>query len=153
MLTVNLQLLERPIWHPQFHKGSLSLALNSRTAVADAAGGRTQVTGLVAAITIAIVLLFFTDPLQYVPIPALGALLMFASFSLFDTRTLREIWSINRAEVGLAVITTLGVLSVGAINGILIAVGLALVRFVKLTARPKDEVLGAVDGLPRFSFD
>ncbi len=123
---------------------------DSRTAVADAAGGRTQATGLVAAATIAAVLLFFTGPLQYVPIPALGALLMFASFSLFDTRTLREIWRIDRAEVGLAVITTLGVVAVGAINGILIAVGLALVRFVKLTARPKDEVLGAVDGLPGF---
>jgi MFS superfamily sulfate permease-like transporter len=91
---------------------------DSRTAVADAAGGRTQATGLVAAATIAAVLLF--------------------------------IWRIDRAEVGLAVITTLGVVAVGAINGILIAVGLALVRFVKLTARPKDEVLGAVDGLPGF---
>jgi high affinity sulfate transporter 1 len=123
---------------------------DSRTAVADAAGGRTQATGLVAAATIAAVLLFFTDPLQYVPIPALGTLLIFASFSLFDVRTLREIWRIDRAEVGLAVITTLGVVAVGAINGILIAVGLALVRFVKVTARPKDEVLGTVDGLPGF---
>jgi len=121
---------------------------DSRTAIADAAGGRTQITGLVAAATIAVVLLFFTGPLQYVPIATLGALLMFASFSLFNTRTLREIWGIDRTEVGLAVITTLGVVAVGAINGILIAVGLALVRFVKLTARPQDEVLGAVDGLP-----
>ena len=121
---------------------------DSRTAIADAAGGRTQMTGLVAAATIAVVLLFFTGPLQYVPIATLGALLMFASFSLFNTRTLREIWGIDRTEVGLAVITTLGVVAVGAINGILIAVGLALVRFVKLTARPQDEVLGAVDGLP-----
>jgi high affinity sulfate transporter 1 len=121
---------------------------DSRTAVVAAAGGRTQVTGLVAAATIAAVLLFLTGPLRYVPIAALGALLVFASISLFDTRTLREIWRIDRTEVGLAVITTLGVVAFGAINGILIAVGLALVRFVKLTARPRDEVLGTVDGLP-----
>jgi high affinity sulfate transporter 1 len=121
---------------------------DSRTAVAAAAGGRTQVTGLVAAVTITAVLLFLTGPLRYVPIAALGALLVFASISLFDTRTLREIWSIDRTEVVLAVITTLGVVALGAINGILIAVGLALVRFVKLTARPRDEVLGTVDGLP-----
>jgi len=121
---------------------------DSRTAVADAAGGRTQVTGLVAAASIGVVLLFLTGPLQYVPIAALGALLMFASLSLFDIRTLREIWRIDRLEVGLAAITTLGVVTVGAINGILIAVSLALVRFVQGTARPKDEVLGAVDGLP-----
>jgi high affinity sulfate transporter 1 len=121
---------------------------DSRTAVAAAAGGRTQVTGLVAAVTITAVLLFLTGPLRYVPIAALGALLVFASISLFDMRTLREIWSIDRTEVVLAVITTLGVVALGAINGILIAVGLALVRFVKLTARPRDEVLGTVDGLP-----
>ena len=121
---------------------------DSRTAVAATAGGRTQVTGLVAAVTITAVLLFLTSPLRYVPIAALGALLVFASISLFDTRTLREIWSIDRREVVLAVITTLGVVALGAINGILIAVGLALVRFVKLSARPRDEVLGAVDGLP-----
>jgi high affinity sulfate transporter 1 len=121
---------------------------DSRTAVADAAGGRTQVTGLVAAATMTVVLAFLTGLLRYIPIAALGALLVFASLSLFDIRTLREIWRIDRTEVGLAVITTLGVVALGTINGILIAVGLALIRFVKLTARPRDEVLGAVDGLP-----
>lgn len=123
---------------------------DSRTAVADSAGGRTQVTGLVAAVTIAAVLLFFTGPLQYVPVAALGAVLIFAALSLFDTRTLQEIWNIDRAEVGLAVITTLGVVAFGAINAILVAVGLALLRFVQQTARPKDEILGAVDDLPGF---
>jgi len=118
--------------------------------MADSAGGRTQVTGLVAAATIAAVLLFLTGPLQYVPIAALGAVLVFAAFSLFDLRTLREIWPIDRREVGLAVLTMLGVVAVGAINAILIAVGLAMARFVKLTARPFDEVLGKVDGLPGF---
>ncbi len=123
---------------------------DSRTAMCDAAGGRTQVTGLVAAATMAMVLLFLTDPLRYVPIAALGAVLVFASFSLFDVRSLREIWRIDRREVGLAVITTLGVVAVGAIDAILVAVALALVRFVKLTARPRDEVLGKMEGLPGF---
>ena len=123
---------------------------DSRTAMANASGGRTQVTGLVAAAAIAIVLLFLTGPIRYIPIAALGALLVVASLSLFDTQTLREIWKIDRGEVGLAVVTTLGVVAAGAINGIMIAVGLALVRFVKLTARPRDEVLGAVEGLPGF---
>ncbi|NMQ19499.1 SulP family inorganic anion transporter [Candidatus Competibacter phosphatis] len=122
----------------------------SRTAMADSAGGRTQVTGLVAAATIATVLLFLTGPLRYVPIAALGVVLVFAAFSLFDIRALRDIWKIDRREVGLSVLTMLGVVAVGAINAILIAVALALVRFVKLTARPRDEVLGQVDGLPGF---
>ena len=121
---------------------------DSRTAMADASGGRTQVTGLVAAATMAVVLLFLTDPLQYVPIAALGAVLVFASFSLVDLHTLRSIWKIDRREVFLSVLTTLGVVAVGAIDAILVAVALALMRFVKLTARPRDEVLGKVEGLP-----
>jgi len=121
---------------------------DSRTAMADAAGGRTQVTGLVAAATIAAVLLFFTEPLRYVPIPALGAVLVFAAFSLFDVGALREIWKIDKSEVALSVLTTLGVVAVGAINAILVAVGLVLVRFVRIAARPRDEVLGEVEGLP-----
>ena len=92
----------------------------------------------------------FHRPFAICPDPRLRGVADVRFIFALDTRTLREIWSIDRAEVGLAVITTLGVVAVGAINGILIAVGLALVRFVKLTARPKDEVLGAVDGLPGF---
>ena len=85
-------------------------------------------------------------PLRYVPVAALGAVLVFAAFSLFDVGTLREIWKYDRLEVGLSLITTLGVVAVGAINGILIAVALALARFVRQAARPRDEV----EGLPGF---
>src|SRR5262249_3842530 len=123
---------------------------DSRTAIGVAAGGRTQMTGLVAAMTIAAVLLFLTEPLRYVPVAALGAVLIFAAFSLFDVGTLREIWKYDRLEVGLSLITTLGVVAVGAINGILFAVALALARFVRQTARPRDEVLGKVESLPGF---
>src|SRR5436853_7754072 len=59
---------------------------DSRTAMSDAAGGRTRVTGLVAAVSLAVVLLFLTGPLQYVPIAALGAVLVIAAFSLLDLR-------------------------------------------------------------------
>src|SRR5262249_19342219 len=64
--------------------------------------------------------------------------------------TLRQIWPVDRAEVVLSIITTLGVVAVGAIHAILIAVALALARFVKTAARPHDEVLGVVEGLPGF---
>jgi len=133
-----------------FSQGFAVTGADSRTAMADSAGGRTQVTGLVAAATMAAVLLFLTEPLRYVPIAALGAVLVFAAFSLFDVRSLRDIWKIDRREVGLSVITTLGVVAVGAIDAILLAVALALVRFIRLTARPRDEALGQVEGLPGF---
>ena len=96
------------------------------------------------------VLLFLTEPLQYVPTAALGAVLLFAAFTLFDVSTLRDIWKIDRLEFGLAVTTMLGVVAVGPIKGILVAVALALARFVKQIARPRDEVLGIVEGLAGF---
>ena len=96
------------------------------------------------------VLLFLTAPLQFIPIAALGSVLAFAACSLFDVTTLKTFWRVDRAEVGLAVVAMLGVVAVGAINGILITVALALARFVKHTARPHDEVLGQVEGLPGF---
>jgi high affinity sulfate transporter 1 len=131
-----------------FSQGFAVTGADSRTAMADSAGGRTQVTGLVAAATIGAVLLFFTEPLRFVPVAALGAVLVFAGFSLFDVGTLRDIWSVDRREVALSVVTTIGVVAVGAIDAILVAVALALVRFVQITARPRDEVLGKVQGLP-----
>jgi MFS superfamily sulfate permease-like transporter len=91
--------------------------------------------------------MFFTGPLSYVPIAALGAVLVNAALHLFNVRTLQEIWGVDRRDVYLSVLTTLGVVAVGAINAIMVAVALALLRFVKLTARPRDTVLGEVPGL------
>jgi high affinity sulfate transporter 1 len=123
---------------------------DSRTAVNDAAGGRTQVAGLVAAAVIAIVLLFFTGPLQYVPIASLGAVLIMAASSLLDFNTLRTLYRIERREFALSIIATLGVVAVGAVKAILVAVLLAIVRFVRLVSRPRVEILGTVESFPGF---
>ncbi len=120
----------------------------SRTAMAVTAGGKTQVTGLVAAAMIAVVLLFFTGPLQFVPLAALGVVLISAALSLLDFSSLRQFWRMDRREFGLCLVTTAGVMAVGSINGILVAVALAIVRFVKHTARPSVELLGKEKGLP-----
>jgi high affinity sulfate transporter 1 len=128
-------------------KGFAVSGADSRTAMSDATGGRTQVTGLVAAAAIASVLLFFTGPLRYIPIAALGAVLVMAAFSLVDVSELRKIYGIDRREFSLSLLATLGVVAVGAIHAILIAVALALLRFVRLVSRPKIEVLGEVKGL------
>ncbi len=123
---------------------------DSRTAMAYASGGRTQMTGLVAAACIGFVLLFASRPLQFVPVPALGAILIVAAVSLFDLASLRHIWRVDKMEAALSLITTLGVVLVGPINAILLAVTLALARFIRGTARPKDEILGKVKGMPGF---
>jgi MFS superfamily sulfate permease-like transporter len=123
---------------------------DSRTAMSDASGGRTQVTGLVAALTIGVVLLFFTGPLRYVPIAALGAVLVKAALSLVDLPALRTIYKIDRREFGLSILSTLGVVAVGAIHAILFSVALAILRFIRLMSRPTIEILGNVKGLSGF---
>ena len=119
---------------------------DSRTAMSDAAGGRTQLTGLVAAAAIALVLLFLTGPLQYVPDAALGAVLVMAAFSLVNVADPRMLWHESKSEFAICLIATLGVVAVGAIDAIAVAVILAMLRFVRLVARPTCEVLGHIEG-------
>ncbi len=118
----------------------------TRTVVAESAGARTQVTGLVAAAVLVPVLLFLTAPLQFVPTVALAAILVTTGLSLINWQDLRAIYRIDPQEFWLAMIATIGVLLFGAIQAILFVVVLALLRFVRLTARPKVEILGEVAG-------
>lgn len=121
---------------------------SSRTAVSDAAGGRTQVAGLVAAAAVTLVLLFFTGALQYVPLAALGAVLVMAGMSLIDLASLRLFYRIDPTEALLSALATAGVVVVGPVNAILFAVVLALLRFIRLMSRPRVEILGKVPGYP-----
>ena len=123
---------------------------DSRTAMADASGGRTQMTGLVAAATVAIVLLFLTKPLHYVPIAALGAVLAMASISLLDLHTLGRLYRLRRSEFALSLLATFGVIWVGAIHAIGVAVILAVLRFVSISAKPRVEILGQIAGISGF---
>ena len=118
----------------------------TRTAVAESAGARTQVAGLVAAAVLVPVLLFLTAPLQFVPTVALAAILITTGLSLINWEDLRAIYRIDPQEFWLAMIATVGVLLFGAIQAILFVVVLALLRFVRLTARPKVEILGELAG-------
>lgn len=123
---------------------------DSRTAMNDAAGGKTQVASLFTAASIGLVLLFLTTPMKYVPIAALSVVLVQASLSLFDAATLRFLYRLEKRELLLAVATMVGVVTVGVINAILLAVALALLRFIHTIARPQDAELGRVEGLPGF---
>jgi MFS superfamily sulfate permease-like transporter len=123
---------------------------DSRTAMNDMAGGRTQLASLVAAASIAIVLIFLTKPLQYVPTPALGAVLVMAAVSLVDIAALKTLWREARGEFFICVSATLAVVLFGSLKGILLAIVLALFRFIRLVARPSCEVLGTVDGMKGF---
>lgn len=117
---------------------------DSRTAVADAAGGRTRVTGLVAAAAVALVVMFLTAPLRFA---AMAAVLVMAGVSLVDLRTLRLLYRIDPGEAALSVLATVGVVVVGAVNAILFVVILSLLRLVRVAARPSIEILGRVKGM------
>ena len=109
---------------------------SSRTAMSDAAGGRTQVSGLVAAAAVALVLLFLTGPIAHIPIAALSAVLVAAALSLLDIATLRIFYRIDRREFVLSLLAMLGVVAVGAVDAILVVLVLSILRFVQLVSRP-----------------
>ena len=115
---------------------------DSRTAVNDAMGGKTQVTGLVAAATIAVVLFFFTGPMRYLPASALGAVLIAAGMGLFDWRALVRFYRIHEGEFLVCVAAMLGVVTLGALQGIALAIGLAMLVVLVHSSRPADAVLG-----------
>jgi high affinity sulfate transporter 1 len=122
----------------------------SRTAMNHAMGGKSQAAGLVAAAVMAIVLLFLTAPLSYLPKTAMGAILIFAAIGLFDAASLRRLWHVSRTEFGLAIATMVGVIALDVLEGILMAVSLALLLLLKRSARPPDAVLVRVPGMKGF---
>lgn len=131
-------------------RGFVVSGADSRTAVADSAGGKTQMTSVVTSITIALVLLFLTAPLGYLPFTALAAILISASIGLFDLGSLRRYYRVSRPEFRHAVVAMLGVMTVGVLGGVLIAVGLAILRLLILASKPRDALLGVVPGTDHF---
>ncbi len=133
-----------------FSQGFAVSGADSRTAMGDVMGGKSQVTGLVAAAVMALVLLHFTEPLSFVPTCALGAVLIGTALALFDIAALTRLLHVSRSEFAVAVITMLGVIVVGVLKGVLIAVGIALLLLLIRASRPPDAVLGRVPGLKGF---
>ncbi len=115
---------------------------DSRTAVNDANGGKSQLVSVIAAVAIAIVLLFFTKPLQYIPVAALGIVLMYASWSLLDIKGIWQLRKRNPPAFRLALITFLGVLLIGVLPGIGLAVMVGLLQFLRTVFRPTEQLLG-----------
>ncbi|MGU9839909.1 SulP family inorganic anion transporter [Pseudomonas salmasensis] len=120
---------------------------DSRTAVNDMVGGKSQLVGIIAASVIALILLAFTTPLAWIPQAALGAVLLMAGWGLIDVQSLRKIYKLSRFEFWLCVLTTIGVLGVGVLPGIIIAVTLAILRLLQSIYQPTDAVLGWVPGI------
>ncbi|MFM0515643.1 SulP family inorganic anion transporter, partial [Paraburkholderia sp. RL17-373-BIF-A] len=122
----------------------------SRTPVAEAAGAKTQLTCVVSALCIAFLLIVAPALLTHVPNAALAAVIVSAALSLFDLGNVTRLYRMRRSEFALSMVCFAGVLMVGVVQGIFIAIGLSLLSFVWRAWHPYDAVLGKIDGRPGY---
>ena len=119
----------------------------SRTPVAESAGAKTQITGLVGAACIAVLLIAAPRLVENMPVAALGAVVIAACLSLVEVHGVLRLYHRRKSEFVLSIVSFLGVALLGVIQGIFIAVGVALLAFIWRAWRPYDAVLGRVDGM------
>jgi high affinity sulfate transporter 1 len=130
-----------------FFQGFPISSSSSRTPVAEAAGSRTQLTGVVGALAIALLLLFAPALLRNLPNAALAAVVIASAIGLFEVADLRRIYRIQRWEFWLSMVCFAGVATLGAIPGIALAIVIAVIEFLWDGWRPHSAVLGHVDGV------
>jgi high affinity sulfate transporter 1 len=129
-----------------FFQGFPVSTSGSRTAVADQAGSKSQVTGLVGAAVIIFVLMFATSLMQYVPQPTLGAIVIAAALSLADVGGTRRLWQQRRMEFWLSMTALVGVAFLGVLPGIVVAVALSILNVFRRTWWPHQAELGRTAG-------
>ncbi len=117
-------------------------ASDSRTAVAEASGGRTQMTCIVAGAVVVGVMLWLAGLLRYLPSAALGGVLMASAWTLCDFGEFRRLWRFRGISFAAALVTLVGVIVLGIMEGILIGVVFALVLLLRALAFPPDATLG-----------
>ena len=122
----------------------------SRTAVAYQAGARTQLTGVIGAGLIILMVVVVPGLFRNLPQPALAAVVITASLSLADLRGTVRLWRQRRAEFTLSIAAFLGVALLGVLPGIGIAVALSILNVFRRAWWPHQTVLGRVDGLPGY---
>jgi len=115
----------------------------ARTTINDTAGGKTQVSSLVAAGTLVLFLLFLTPLIARLPTVALAALLLYGGFTLVEFDVMVRIYRYYPRSAMLAALTTLGVLAVGVVPGILVGVAISLLALISRISNPPDAVLRA----------
>lgn len=122
-------------------------ASSSRTVVNDDMGGKSQMVGLIAAGLVVVFLLYLTSLLQNLPKVVLGAIIIVAASSLIDIREFRSLNLIRHSEFYLSLLTLFGVLVIGIVAGIAIAIAFSLAEFILRIYRPHTSVLGTGEGV------
>ncbi len=122
----------------------------SRTAVAERAGARTQLTGVIGAVLIVVLIVALPGLFRNLPQPALAAVVITASIGLADLPGMARLWKQRRVEFTLALVAFGAVALLGVLPGIAIAVGLSILNVFRRAWRPYQTTLGLVDDLPGY---
>ncbi len=131
-------------------QGFATSASSSRTAVALAVGSRTQVAGLVAAVGVVAIIALAPGFVSEMPEATLAAIVMSASFALFDWKGWSWLLRVRRSEFLLSFVTALAVVAIGVLEGIGLALVLSLLNFVRKAWRPHSTELGKIAGVPGY---
>src|SRR5436190_2066890 len=130
-----------------FFQGFPVSTSGSRTAVAEGAGAKTQLTGVVGAALIILMIVLVPGLFRNLPQPALAAVVITASLSLADIPGTVRLWRQRKVEFGLSIAAFLGVVLLGVLPGIAIAVALSILNVFRRAWWPYDTRLGRVEGL------
>lgn len=123
----------------------------SQSLVNQSAGAKSPLSGLIAALVVLTVAVFFTGLFHNLPQPVLGAIVLAAVTSLVDMSAFKRIWRFNRGEFSVALVAVLGVLGSGLLRGVLLGAVLSLVLLLRRAAHPKVVELGCVPGTDYFA--
>ncbi|MGZ6965095.1 MAG: SulP family inorganic anion transporter, partial [Acidimicrobiia bacterium] len=128
-----------------FFQGFAVSTSGSRTAVAEQSGAKTQLTGVVGAALVAILLLFLNSLLSDLPQSALAGVVIAAALSLTNITALRQYAKVRRSSLLLSLVATLGVVALGVLQGIVVAIFLAMLLFFRRNWWPHGALLGRTD--------
>ncbi|MBX3415786.1 MAG: SulP family inorganic anion transporter [Pirellulales bacterium] len=123
----------------------------SQSAVNDKAGARTPLSLVFASVAIGVCLLFLTGLLHNLPSVILAAVVLVAVRGLIDLAAIRNLWCVSRFEFGIAMVALVGVLLLGILKGVLVAVVISLLVLLGSAARPHVAFLGRIPGTRRYS--
>ncbi len=123
----------------------------SQSAVNSKAGAKTPLSLVFASLTIALCLLFLTGPLKNLPGVMLAAILLVAISGLFDVKELRHLWKVSRVEFTVAMISLLGVIVLGILEGVVLAAIVSILLMLRAVSDPHVAFLGRIPGTKRYT--
>ncbi|MGE5210984.1 MAG: SulP family inorganic anion transporter [Acidobacteriota bacterium] len=118
----------------------------TKTQMVDGAGGRTQLASVTTVVIVAIVLLWLTAPLQYMPEAVLATVVFLIGIELIDIAGMKRIWRLRRDEFVVAAITAATVVLVGVLQGIIVAIVLSIIDHLRRSYRPPTAVMSPTTG-------